>query len=45
MLEKLVGGLFSAVELSPEFLAELLIFALLLEFVKWTFEFARGISK
>lgn len=45
MLQKLIENLFSCVELSPEFLAELLVLAVLLDFIKWTFEFARGVSR
>lgn len=45
MLMNLMDGLFDKVELSPQFLAELIVFVVLLDFVKWVFEFGKGVGR
>lgn len=45
MLKTLIDGLFSTAELSPQWIMEFMVLVAILEFIRMTIEFVKGVSK
>ena len=45
MLKTLIDGLFSTAEMSPQFIMEFMVLVAILEFVRMTIEFIKGVNR